>query len=64
MSACPDCRFFNSHVNETRRLRNGWVRRHRACHQPECGRRWYTYEIPTEAVHADVNSDDLKELTK
>lgn len=57
MSACPECRFFNSRVNETRRLANGWIRRHRRCLEDECGARWYTYEIPRDSV--SVSDPDL-----
>lgn len=62
MSACPNCSYFNSRVNETRRLRNGWVRRHRRCLEEECAHRWFTYEIPRSSVQADVDPDGLKEI--
>lgn len=62
MSACPGCQYFNSRVNETRRLRNGWVKRHRRCLEEECGHRWYTYEIPKNSVSADIDPDLLKHV--
>lgn len=62
MSACPKCLFFNSRVNETRRLRNGWVKRHRRCLEEECAHRWYTYEIPKESVSADIDPELLKHV--
>lgn len=63
MSACPQCDTFNSRVNETRRLRNGWVRRHRRCLEEECSHRWYTYELPKDELADDPNRhpDALKE---
>lgn len=59
MSACPQCGGFNSRVNETRRLRNGWVRRHRRCLEDECLHRWYTYEIPSVQVETP-DTEDLR----
>ena len=61
MSACPSCHWFDSQVRMTRRLRNGWVRRHRRCMREECLHTWQTYEIPRE--HVTVGDDtDLREV--
>lgn len=63
MSACPQCGYFNARVNETRRLRNGWVRRNRRCLEEECSHRWYTYEIPCDKVStAHIDPDNLKQI--
>ena len=62
MSSCPSCHYFNSSVNETRRLRNGWMRRHRRCHQPECGHRWYTVEVPRDYI--DTEEQDMREAIR
>ncbi len=64
MSACPSCDYFDSKVNETRKLRNGWVKRHRRCLQDECGRRWYTYEMPAESVETDTDPELLQTVTR
>ncbi len=65
MSACPSCDHFGSRVLETRRLRNGWVRRRRECQLTNCGSRWYSFEIPdTDLDLSAQHHDNLKEVTK
>jgi len=64
MSACPNCDYFNSKVNETKRLINGWVKRHRRCLQEDCGHRWYTLEVPRSALEVDTEVQDLTEIRK
>jgi len=56
--------FFASEIRMTRRLRNGWVKRYRACLREECKHRWYTYEIPAARVADTANPDGLKEIPK
>lgn len=64
MSACPKCRTFHSEVRMTRRLRNGWVRRYRACLEADCGARYHTLEIPQDNIQSDVDREGMKEIEK
>lgn len=63
MSCCPTCHYFDSTVNMTRKLNNGWIKRWRRCDQLECGTRWHTYEMPVSQVQPDENAD-LREIKR
>lgn len=62
MSACPKCRIFGSECLQTRRLRNGWIKRWRHCMESECEHRWQTLEVPVVEMELDTTSDGLKEI--
>lgn len=56
MSACPECREFNSKVLDTRkRLEDGWVHRQRLC--LSCGERWETVEVPADDVQQGSDNE-------
>lgn len=65
MSACPQCVYFASKVIETRRLKNGWVRRSRRCLRADCGKRWVSYEMPAQAVDTqNFDAEALREIER
>lgn len=62
MSACPQCRVFDSKVRMTRRLRGGWVKRWRQCKDEACAEKWVTVEIPLDTLKVDREAEGMKEV--
>lgn len=64
MSTCPKCQGTNTGVIMTRKLRNGWVKRWRACLSPECKHMVRTIEIPEDELDLDPSDPGMMHVQR